>query len=716
MEDFDALMIRVNNLYYGRGRIVMSPECSLATSRNMDSSSSDDASCSSTSDAGAAENPVFSSNQTQSQVLVVDSIVNIGEKTTNRRGQASGHRVEQKKSDFVTCGNGGRLKRALSDFIPDRVVRRASPDNFKGLMFDENGNVRNSMVAVNREDFPKGEEEDKKLLPKECEATIIHSVNGSLIQNPWVSGEINAKEKDREILNIQRQAVEKEPALIFRDMLDTWKTSRDFWRTGDKVERPGKEGSLRMVDMESLVLDGIAKTYVDKTAGHAPRDVPNEPGKKLNKGVSKDACSERQVVEKEKECYTDPEFGDVTVGKTMETQPTKVHSRAEKSFLVRSKAGGISKSQGSLSMLIEEEDPRIAKGNLITTNKLVNLKQRLTASSNNPDFKSFHPCSQSDAFLARLKPAKSVHNLIGRFEKIQDFETFDGSFDLAKRPKLWKSVEMLTEKSTGNIKPLVKENFIDNLDKSFRRQGRKSFQETFGSDIYHKTDEVFARPVLENERSRPRVTRGKSYPLPLFGSNDSDKGPIFVQKQQRLQGGTERRHNAQLLSRSNSQENLCRPDKKMPPRSLSSEPLSAAVFSNKIPSARKGDLILNPRVGSALSADILLLEYDDRSSVSLDSNYDNVSYKENLERKCLSMCDLSSGHRGTSGHSFYKERFEKALSHSKVDLAAFDSSLVCWRSLQDLRRRFEANSESVNEHSENNMKSGMFCFRRCYSC
>eukprot|EP00795_Rhopilema_esculentum_P011511 gene11511-21728_t len=707
MEDFDALMIRVNNLYYGRGRIVMSPECSLATSRNMGSSSSDDASCSSTSSAGAAENPVFPSNQTQSQVLVVDSIVNIGEKTTNRRGQASGHGVEQKKSDFVTCGNGGRLKRALSDFIPDRVVRRASPDNFKGLMFDENGNVRNSMVAVNRKDFSKEEEEDTRLLPKDCEATIIHSVNGSLIQNPWVSGEINAKEKDREILNIQRQAVEKEPALIFRDMLDTWKTSRDFWRSGDKVERPVKESSLRMVDMESLVLDGIAKTYVDKTAGHTPRDVPNEPGKKLKKCVSKDACSERQVVEKEKECYTDPALGDVTVGKTIETQPTKVQSRAKKSCLVRSKAGGMSKSQGSLSTLIEEEDLRFAKGNLITTNKLVNLKQRLTASSSNPDFIPFHPCSQSDAFLARLKPAKSVHNLIGRFEKIQDLETFDGSFDLAygNRPKTWKSAEMLTEKSTGNIKPLVKEIFIDNIDKSFSRQGKKSFQETFGSDIYHKTDEVCARPVFENERSRPWVTGGKSYPLPLFGFNDSDKGPIFVQKQQRLQEGTERRHNAQLLSQSNSQENSRRPDKKMRPRSLSSEPLSAAVFSNKIPSARKGDLISNPQIGSALSADILFLEYDDGSSLSLDSNYDNISYKENLERKCLSMCDLSSGHWGTSGHSFYRERFEKALSHSKVDLTTFDSSLVCWRSLQDLRRRFEVNSESVNEHSENNKKS-----------
>ena len=812
MEEFDALMIRVNNIYYGRGKLIMSPEypnekpeSSCSSSRGSPehshgiSNNLNDKGETSDTDLREIEkeNSISSRNHNPAKVFVLDNVVklsqdsgclgfegshkghssaldvdkemtgpmgdNIGQNSlrftkndkasnskpllksspysgelnntiagrpslktygSNRVGktagaQSAGNMFDNWKSGseisnnnmtgrslkdwktFASEDSGNRIGKVASGNLKTSEVDRRRLDHDsgsnnpgsnrpdRGRVLDVSGSrqgdsiadrrnvsdnsVRNNLDSSRSCQEPGNERGSDVLSGRDAlsgnsvgcgeQGSQIRNakplkIDEKLLSNPWLSGEI-AERGEKQAQKRPRSCF-YDASLIFRDKLRKWKSEHDICKGWDGLEKD--------------VITECGVPQRDKFGiKNKQRDLNNN-NELLGKNLT--GRQEERTAVNEKSGGETKKFWEERVEEKDEVGRARSPSKAEKLCLTKSK----SKSYGNLtSSFLEKQTGYQRDGEEVVRDKMTR------------DIKSFEPVPVN---AAKLKPAKSLSNLIGHFEDL-----IDGT--AIKDPESKERIAYPQERFC-----------LDHEDRSECMRDRHGgcwkkevaeLQPIIVKDI--GLEEGGLEDVFKEKRGHGQGKDemkgnllggyGNDYAGRIFPKNGGSRNVNIDAKGGFLEWPESiRPFGSRTVSVSSDNKSF---------RSLGSSDLTlnARDDSNERKAERSG-----PRAGKArwslsdnkgadfrqksdrFGDDITVIPYENISDLGVN----RMSFD-----KTKSMSDLTQTYEPLKrSHAFYKERFERAASHSRIDEPSFDARIVHWRSLEELRTRFEANrSESL---------------------
>ena len=720
MEEFDALMIRVNNIYYGRGKLVMSPEVqgekretpcdsSRATPGYVhDNPNKSNGAC----DDGHARtrpngfgNSISVNNPSLGQVIVVDNVVDLSKNPEclgfegSRKGHDSVGAVDLKMTEDCCDDHGKNQLRFISDSkatnpkplvdsskegsggldvkkfdSPNKATifdRRAGNRSVKS-MFDSKvsraadehlvGSRHSGQVSENQQDSNLNSMESNNLEIKRQYFMPV-KIDEKLLNNPWLSGEIVKQNKTQQ---------KKDPgsfftdaSLVFRDKMKQWKSGHDIRRAWGELTR------------DILAADHIPQVVGSGVKGN-DRDLNNnvvmEQSSIGNEEMTRPAPLQSNGKEAKisKWGYDDSKRGDGA-------------STAEKFCLARSKEKNLSKSHGNLSSSLFESETELKRNEKDVSKDETNWRKI------------------SDTVLghgAKLRPAKSLSSLIGHFESFID----DGK----QRPFGQDKSECKKEESflEGNGIGRREEEYNgdrydvcgDRYDVCFGKQPAGT-RRLIMRDINY-TDGYLDNAIKDREEQSSKVVDSQ-----MNGIDDSScHGSLFSSTQPfTFDGKNVKKTNLKSLETVWSLSNGTR-----------------SVFNRTLGRLHPYDVVLGDRKQQREDGEEHGEVLVEKPKKAHESRFREVEKSKTSEGKLefpsvipsddvndfqmekahsMSMSDLAYNEElNAIKQSFYKERFERAASRPRIDEPSFEARIMKWRSLDELRMKFEANeSESFEE-------------------
>lgn len=685
MEEFDALMIRVNNIYYGRGRLIMSPEYVLDKSESSCGSScgTPEHSCETRgnhSDAKKEQQPSgttakevgnsrFSQLSRATQFVIVDS--DLGESRSSgcigleesHKGHDSVFAVDLKMKDGLHDNseqNSSRLRKdtKLNDGKPQQKSIQVNSEesrrslkgtsNKAGMNQEESIHLKKGFFHVGKSacqisgsDVYSGNEDQRMMkTSKQINDDAVDTdenypyaksrkIDKNLLNNPWLSGEI--MEKKEKQMNFGSSF--SDASLIFRDKLRKWKSAHDIrydW------ERSGKN----IIDHDSCRPQNLKHR--------------NEIDLFNNEGLLRNSTKEKERGESCKPANRSQMLEDWMIGKDENEAGGTLKKEAK-----------LMKSHGKLNSVVKE----IQESGGLATKAETGMQ---------------HIGRDYIPMPSRLTPAKSLGNLIVHFENLVDKS---GSQDDMLNEKAGSSKDLnetyergLAEREKGRITSGRYDLCYEQPDRDACSMKMKNYDDGGVDDVIKikSGDELKCQRYNNNYRGH---VLAKIRPISICGGAAMRSCAEWPETIRPLDRG---KINGEGYS--NNSTELCK---------------------------EKQDGLRSRKEST---------ELDERMSHRPFVSYDrfDVSHLRDLSRlrgvspnATKSMADLTQengiqqSQPRANRNSFYRERFERGASKSRLDEPCFDPKFIHWQSLEELRTKFEAKSEDSLDGKYLDTEDGM---------
>ena len=719
MEEFDALMIRVNNIYYGRGKLIMSPEiteekhkspCDGSRATPEYTHGNTDKSTDACDDGhirtrpGEFENSISVNSPSLGQVIVVDNVVDLSKNPEclgiegSRKGHDSIVAVDLEMTEGLCDDHGKNQLRFISDSkaASPKPLVHSGKVGFGGLdvnKFDGPNNATSfDKRAGNRSvksmfDSKVSRAADEDLIGSKQSGQVSENQQGSnltsmdsnnlemkkqnfmpvkidekLLSNPWLSGEIAERSEAQ-----QRKdpgSFFKDASLVFRDKLKHWKSDHDIRRGWGELAR-----------------DILAEDHIAQVVGSGVKGDERD----LNNNVAMHQSSKGKE-EGSRSVPTQSIGKEANISRRGHDDPKKRDgaSTAEKYCLARSKERSLSKSHGNLSSLLFDSVTEIKRNERDISKEGTSWRK------------------VSDSALghaAKLRPARSLSNLIGHFESCID--------ERRQRPFAQGKSECKKEESYAEgdcVGKRPEEYSGGRYDVCFGKQ-------LAGAPRLIMRDIDYTDGHLEDAAKDRKEQSPKEIGSQVNGINDdSYNGRLYSSIQPLSFDGKNVKKSylkspETVWSLSNGTRSIFKENKSLEERRLHLyDALLDDSKEQREDGEKRGEVLVEKaknanegRLRGVEKSKMLEGNLEMSSAIPSDNLTELEMEKTRLKRKSLS--DLTYKEEPhPMKQSFYKERFKRAASRPKIDEPSFEARIMKWKSLDELRMKFEANeSESLEE-------------------
>ena len=494
-------------------------------------------------------------------------------------------------------------------------------------------------------------------------------IDEKLLNNPWLSGEIAGRAEAQERKN--PETLFRDTSLMFRDKIRKWKSEHDI--------RSGLEG-LQHVELTETQRS-LAARPEDKSS---ERDLNNNEIPQRNsslrgvRGTSQRLISNGYEAKLSKDDRIDPK--------------TRGGLLKDGFSFPRVKEQSLSKSYGNLSSLADKETEIKRNGRGISRD----------------DGGSRKFADIVLATTACLKPAKSLSSLIGHFESFVDEKKIEQQ---QIRPDM-QEVSSCDEEKKNRV-----ENFSnDRNDVRFERQSaRPHHRISQDMSVTEKGLDGDMNSGTEERQTEPKVQRcdnshfyfqdrafdvyrkdgGESilgWPKMLpSSSNGTKRVPIESQSF----GGTKRVPLESQSFGSSNPHNVCLDAK------CGEEKAGASRYKDRDNLRDKEKLVASER-------NMKNMPVMSTARVNGSEMVNSPLYK------MIPTADLTQNEdKMSTKYSAYQERLERVASRSRMCEPSFEAKFMKWKSLDELRMKFEANdNESLEDSDWEDSGDGMLTYNQ----
>jgi len=718
MEEFDALMIRVNNIYYGRGKLMMSPENPNEKLDNQYdySRATPELSCRTSNnkvDTGEDRHTEEQSSEVEKsaplnkpslgQMIVVDNIIELSQKPNclgfegSHKGQdlvvpvdlkmTDDSRENQRKDPLPFTNDtkvdnpraiakskqkgSGTLDINTTDYPNSAKVVDQGPRNQSSKNMASSSKMLSKVSDINIGDngFPKKRISDGGLLSKkqstqafehqDCNGLMstdpteserkhqsFHKpvkIDEKLLNNPWLSGEIAGRTEAQERKN--PETFFRDTSLMFRDKIRQWKSEHDI--------RNGWEG-----------LQHVEITEAQRSLGARPED------KSLEKDMNNNEAPQRNYSlrggRSTSQRLTSNGY-EVKVSKDDRIDPKMRGGPLKDEFsFPRVKEQSLSKSHGNLSSIGDKETEIKRNGGGMSrddggSRKFIDVVLATTS------------C---------LKPAKSLSNLIGHFESFVDEKKVEQQ--PIRQDK--QEVSPCDEEKKKRVENFSSDRYDVRFEMQSARPHHRISQDLsvtdkgLGRDTKSRTEEKQTEPKGQRYENNHDYFKNRAYNVDRKDVVESglEWPKIFPSSS----NGTKRAPNERQPFRSSNSYNAFLDAKDGEEKTGNSRHKARDILSDKeklVASERNMKsmpMMSSERFKGSEVANSLLDK--EKPAVNLTQNEDKISTK----------------------YSAYQERLEGVGSRSRMYEPSFEAKIMKWKSLDELRMKFEANDNESLEDSD----------------